>query len=111
MLRVLEYLDIAGTSPFRRWFDKLDAPAAAKVTVATARMATGNLGDSKSVGSGVIECRIDFGAGFRIYFGRDGDDLVILLSGGTKKSQQADIAEAKRRWQDYKKRSRTMKDS
>lgn len=109
MLRVLEYLDIAGISPFRRWFDRLDAPAAAKVTVATARMATGNFGDSKPVGSGVVECRIDFGPGFRVYFGRDGDELVILLAGGTKKNQQTDIAEAKRRWQDYKKRSRAMK--
>ena len=105
---MLEYLDAAGAHPFRKWFDRLDAYAAAKVTVATIRMATGNFGDSKSVGGGVIECRIDLGAGFRIYFGRDGDNLVILLSGGTKKSQRADIDEAKRRWPDYKKRSKTM---
>ena len=109
MKRVLEYLDAAGASPFRKWFDKLDAFAAAKVTMATTRMAMGNFGDHRSVGEGVIECRIDFGPGYRIYFGRDGDTLVILLSGGTKNRQQGDIAQAKRRWQDYKMRSKAMK--
>lgn len=60
----------------------------------------------KSVGSGVHECRIDFGPGYRVYFGKDGERLVILLGGGTKKRQQRDINDAIARWQDYKNRKR-----
>jgi len=60
----------------------------------------------KSVGSGVHECRIDFGPGYRVYFGKDGERLVILLGGGTKKRQQKDINDAIARWQDYKNRKR-----
>ena len=60
----------------------------------------------KGVGAGVYEYRIDFGPGYRIYFGKDGDRLVILLADGTKKSQEADIATAKVNWRDYKRRKR-----
>ena len=109
MLQILQYLTASGESPFGQWFDKLDAQAAAKVTVAVTRMAAGNFGDHKSVGAGVLESRIDFGPGYRIYFGRDGDTLVILLLGGTKKRQQQDIAAAKALWQDYKTRSKAEK--
>ena len=109
MRQVLEYLRPSGLSPFGKWFGELDAVAAAKVTVALTRMAAGNFGDHKSVGDGVSECRIDFGPGFRIYYGRDGAALVILLAGGTKRRQAQDIAEAKARWQDYKARSRAVK--
>lgn len=69
-------------------------------------MAQGNLGNAKSVGSGVQEYRIEFGPGYRIYFGRDGDRLVILLGGGTKKSQQDDIRDAQAYWADYRRRKR-----
>ena len=89
------------------WFESLDAAAAAKVVTALARMELGNLSNSKSVGAGVTEFRIDWGPGYRIYFGRDGEELVILLGGGTKKRQQADIARALERWQDYKARKRS----
>lgn len=58
----------------------------------------------KGVGAGVLEYRIDFGPGYRIYFGRDGDQLVLLLGGGTKKRQQNDIEAARSRWGDYKRR-------
>lgn len=78
--------------------------AAAKVATALERIADGNLSNVKSVGSGVLECRIDFGPGYRIYFGRDGDRLVILLAGGTKKRQQEDIHVAIEHWGEYKKR-------
>ena len=82
--------------------------AAAKVTVALARVEQGNLSNVKGVGEGVLECRIDWGPGYRVYFGRDGDILVILLTGGTKKRQQRDIETAKKLWGDYKaRRSRT----
>jgi putative addiction module killer protein len=109
MLEVLEYLTAEGTSPFGQWFGKLDAQVAAKVTVAVTRMAVGNFGDHKSVGSGVLEHRIDFGPGYRVYFGRDGETLVILLIGGTKKRQSRDIAIAKELWQDYKVRNKADK--
>jgi putative addiction module killer protein len=105
-VEILEYLDGIGRSPYRDWFDALDAAAAAKVTVAITRMRLGNLSNAKGVGSGVQEYRIDFGPGYRIYFGRDGDMLVILLAGGTKKRQQADIEAAQARWTDYKRRKK-----
>lgn len=107
-VRVLEYLDAAGESPFRAWFDGLDAAAAAKVTVVLARIGMGNLSNTKAVGAGVWEFRINVGPGYRIYFGRDGHDVVILLAGGTKSRQQRDIRTAQARWGDYKKR-RTRK--
>ena len=75
-----------------------------KVTIALERLARGNVSNVKAVGAGVSEYKIDFGPGYRIYFGMDGDTLVILLAGGTKKDQQGDIAAAKNRWADYKQR-------
>ena len=105
-MEILEYLDAEGRSPYLDWFDGLNAVAAAKITVAVTRMRLGNLSNAKGVGSGVQEYRIDFGPGYRIYFGRDGEMLVILLAGGTKKRQQADIATAQARWADYKRRKK-----
>lgn len=101
---ILEYIDPNGGSPYRDWFDRLDAQAAAKVTVALTRIEMGNLSNVKGAGSGVQEYRLDYGPGYRIYFGRDGERLVILLAGGTKARQQKDIATAQARWTDYKKR-------
>ena len=103
-LSVLEYLDRAGSSPFAAWFQSLDAAAAAKVTTALRRLDLGNFSNVKGVGGGVFEYRIDFGPGYRVYFGKDGDAVVILLCGGTKKRQDRDIAMAHDRWVDYKKR-------
>jgi putative addiction module killer protein len=74
------------------------------VTTALTRLAQGNFSNVKGVGSGVLEFRIDFGPGYRVYFGKDGDRLVILLGGGAKKRQQRDIETALARWQDYKRR-------
>jgi putative addiction module killer protein len=104
MVDVREYLDPEGNSPFAVWFDDLNAPAAAKVTTAVTRLEQGNYSNVKGVGSGVLEYKIDFGPGYRIYFGKDGICLVILLGGGTKKRQDADISLAIARWQDYKQR-------
>jgi len=98
------YLDGEGSSPFADWFEGLDATAFAKVTTGLERIAQGNLGNTKSAGHGVLEYRIDFGPGYRVYFGRDGETLVILLSGGTKRRQQRNIDDAQARWQDYKRR-------
>jgi putative addiction module killer protein len=104
MLEISEYVAADGRSPFRRWFDQLDATAAAKVAVALVRVEQGNLSNVKGVGAGVLEYRIDFGPGYRVYFGRDGDRLIILLGGGSKKRQEQDIALAKTRWADYRRR-------
>ena len=104
MLDVREYIDTAGRSPFTKWLRALNVQAAAKVATALERIAAGNHSNVKTVGNGVLEYRVDFGPGYRIYFGRDGDRLVILLAGGTKKRQQDDIEAAQERWADYKQR-------
>lgn len=109
MVTLREYLDQRGERPFGRWFEGLDALAAAKVTTALTRIEQGNFSNVKGVGAGVFECRIDFGPGYRVYFGKDGETLVILLGGGTKKQQQRDIAAAQERWQDYKRRKKQEK--
>jgi putative addiction module killer protein len=87
MITIREYIDPKGRSSYARWFNRLNAAAAAKVTTALVRMEQGNFSTTKGAGEGILECRIDFGPGYRIYFGRDGDALVILLGGGTKKRQ------------------------
>jgi putative addiction module killer protein len=98
------YLASDGKSPFELWFSALDTAAAAKVSVALARLEQGNLSNAKGVGEGVLEYRIDWGPGYRVYFGRDGELLVILLTGGTKRRQQRDIDAAKTMWTDYRRR-------
>jgi len=103
-VEILEYLDWNGRSPYAEWFESLNAPAAAKAVVTITRLAQGNFSNVKGVGGGVYEYRVDFGPGYRIYFGKDGERLVILLAGGTKKRQRNDIEDAQARWQDYRKR-------
>jgi putative addiction module killer protein len=103
-MQLLEYLETNGRSPFARWFDGLDPTAAAKVTITLTRLGQGNLSNAKGVGGGVLEYKIDFGPGYRLYFGLDGQTLVILLGGGTKRRQREDIATAQARWVDYKRR-------
>jgi putative addiction module killer protein len=104
MIVVREYLDSSGDSPYAAWFDSLNAEAAAKVTTAVTRVSLGNFSNVEGVGSGVFEYKLDFGPGYRIYFGKDGEALVILLGGGTKRRQQRDISAALANWQDYKRR-------
>jgi putative addiction module killer protein len=98
------YLSADGRSPFAGWFDVLDASAAAKVTVALSRLEQGNFSNVKGVGEGVLEYRLDWGPGYRVYFGQDGAALVVLLIGGTKRRQSRDIETAKALWRDYKRR-------
>ncbi len=109
MTEVREYINAQGSSPFAKWFNGLNATAAARITMALTRVELGNLSDHKSVGAGVWELRLDFGPGYRVYFGKDGNRLVILLGGGTKKRQQKNIETAKLLWKDYKKRKREEK--
>ena len=106
VLELRYYLTASGESPFEGWFNDLDAAAAAKVSVALVRLGQGNTSNAKTVGEGVQEYRIDWGPGYRVYFGRDGETLVILLTGGTKQRQQRDITRAKEFWADYKRRRR-----
>ena len=104
VVRILEYLDSQGRSPFAKWFDGLSAEAAAKVAAALYRLGEGNFSNVKGVGAGVFERKIDFGPGYRVYFGKDGDKVVIVLGGGTKQRQQDAIHAAQERWADYRRR-------
>ena len=106
MIEIREYIEDRGRSPFRRWFDDLDALAANKVRTALARMETGNLSNARGVRRGVLEYRIHFGPGYRVCFGMDGDTLVVLLGGGTKRRQQNEIEAARNLWQEYRRRKR-----
>jgi putative addiction module killer protein len=102
---VREDLDRNGRSPYAEWFDRPNAQAAAKVAIAVTRIGQGNFSKVRSVGSGVHECKIKFGPGYRVYFGENGEScesLVISLGGRTKKRQQRDINDAIATWQDYK---------
>lgn len=102
-LRIVEYVCADGSNPFRFWFDGLHAHAAAKIATAVARLELGNLSSVKWIGT-IGECRIDWGPGYRIYLGRDGDKLIILLGGGTKQRQQRDIERARATWAEYRTR-------
>jgi len=101
--RVEEYLRENGTSPYEEWFMGLDTIAAAKITTVKLKMELGNLANVKWF-RGIGEYRLDWGPGYRVYIGRDGERLIILLGGGTKKGQQKDIAQAEALWEEYKKR-------
>jgi putative addiction module killer protein len=105
-IEIVEYVDASGRSPYGRWFDRLNAVAAAKVATAIYRLGVGNFSNVKGVGHGVFEIRIDFGPGYRVYFGKDGDLIVILLGGSTKKEQQQSIAAAAKAWSAYKQAKR-----
>lgn len=98
--RVEEYLREDGSSPYEEWFLALDTLAAAKVSVAKLKLEQGNLSNVKWF-RGIGEYRLDWGPGYRLYIGRDGDRLIILLGGGTKKQQQKDIDRALVLWKDY----------
>jgi putative addiction module killer protein len=91
-----------GCAPFSIWMDGIEGqPIYNKVMNRLDRLELGNFGDHKSVGEGVVELRIDFGPGYRIYIGQDGTDVVILLIGGDKSSQAADIEAAQEYWKAY----------
>ncbi len=94
-ITIREYLDTQGRSPYGRWFAGVNAEAAAKIARALYRMEAGNFSSVKGVGGGVFEFRIDFGPGYRVYFGKDGNSFVIMLGGGTKARQGADIARSR----------------
>jgi putative addiction module killer protein len=104
MVELRDYITAQGKIPYRDWIDQLDESVSSRIVTAVLRMELGNFAAAKSVGSGVSELRIHFGPGYRVYFGRDGETLVLLLGGGSKKRQQANIVEAHERWAEYKRR-------
>jgi putative addiction module killer protein len=99
---IVEYIDAHGKVPFRQWFERLkDLKGRAAVDARMTRIRMGNLGHCRSVGHGVLELKIDFGPGYRVYFGQDGEKVIVLLVGGDKKSQAGDIKRAHEYWLDY----------
>jgi putative addiction module killer protein len=90
------------SNPFSEWLTSLrDARTVGVVRSRLTRIRLGNFGDCKAVGGGVEELRIDFGPGYRVYYGREGSLVVVLLCGGSKKSQARDIVTAQRQWKEY----------
>ncbi|MEQ1600747.1 MAG: type II toxin-antitoxin system RelE/ParE family toxin [Methylophilaceae bacterium] len=105
MIEVFRYQTVDGKEPLTEWLQSLsDNAAQAKIRVRIKRLEAGNFGDCESVGDGVHELREHLGAGYRVYFGRHGQILVILLCAGSKKSQATDIKTAKAYWEDWKRR-------
>jgi putative addiction module killer protein len=107
MIEVFRYQTEVGKEPLTDWLLSLrDKQAQAKIRVRLRRLEAGNFGDCYSVGDGVYELREHLGAGYRVYFGRHGQAVVILLCGGSKKTQPGDIKVAKVYWEDWKRRQR-----
>ncbi len=93
-MELRRYRTADGSVPFSQWIEHLDAMAAGRVSAYVDRMKSGHFGNSRSVGHGVCELKMDFGPGYRVYYLRDGHTVVVLLCGGDKGSQQADIRKA-----------------
>jgi putative addiction module killer protein len=106
VLRVHECLTADGRNPFREWLVTLDVAVRARVQARVLRFELGNLGDNKNVGGGVWEARLTLGPGYRLYFGKDGETVVVLLLGGAKGRQRRDIQRAQAFWHDYQDRKR-----
>jgi putative addiction module killer protein len=104
MIRVEEYITIGGGNPFAEWFNGLNAHAANKVNTYLTRVGEGNTSSLKPIKGAFQEVHIDWGPGYRVYVGKDGDKLIILFGGGTKKGQQKDIDQAQKLWEEYKHR-------
>ena len=106
-IKVEEYIREDASIPYKQWFDGLSSQAAAKVTVAKLRMELGNTSSIKWF-DGMGEYVIDWGPGYRIYLAKDGDKLIVLFGGGTKRGQQRDIDKAKELWAEYRARKKAM---
>lgn len=107
VFRVQEYIQEDGVIPYKVWFDSLDSQAAAKVATAKLRLSMGNTSRVKWF-AGLGEYVIDWGPGYRIYLAKDGDTLIVLFGGGTKRGQQADIERAKNLLKEYKERKAAL---
>ncbi len=105
MIELFRYQREDGREPFTEWLDTMrDKVAQARIRIRLRQIQAGNFGDCESVGEGVMELRVHLGAGYRVYFGRHGKLIVILLCGGDKRSQAADIKQAKALWLEWKRR-------
>ena len=105
MIEVFRYQTAEGKEPVTEWLQSMrDKQAQAKLRVRLRRLEAGSFGDCESVGDGVLELREHLGAGYRVYFGRHGQKVVVLLCGGSKKSQAADIRKAREFWADWRRR-------
>ena len=105
-LELRYYQTVAGEQPFVEWLRGLkDRQARTRIEARIARVAVGNFGDTEPVGEGVLELRIDWGPGYRVYFARLGQVVVLLLCGGDKRTQQKDIDRAKAYFEDYRART------
>jgi putative addiction module killer protein len=105
-VELVHYQTRDGERPFVEWLETLsDGRARAKIQARLARLAVGNFGDIAPVGGGVMELRIHWGPGYRVYFARRGAVIVVLLCGGDKRTQRRDIDRAKAYFHDYKARS------
>lgn len=96
-----------GRCPFRDWLDDQEASVQGLVAARLARLRRGLFGDAKSLGGGLFELRLHAGPGYRIYYGREGRTVVILLDAGSKRGQASDIEVARRHWNDFLRRNRT----
>ncbi len=105
MIELFRYQRVDGREPVTDWLDSLrDKVAEARIRVRLRQVQAGNFGDSRPVGDGVAELRIHVGGGYRVYFGRHGKAVVVLLCGGDKRSQAADIKNARELWSEWKRR-------
>lgn len=104
-MKIRYYVTSQGKEPFTKWLDRLrDKVAHAAILKRIARIQLGLFGDIKPAGEGVWEFRLDVGVGYRVYYARSGDEIVLLLCGGDKGSQETDIKKARQYWKDYKSR-------
>ena len=101
MIRVVHYVTQEGRNPFGEWFQDQDREVRSRIQARLDRIEVGNFGNRRALGGGVSELRFDFGPGYRVYYGRDGDTLVILLAAGTKTRQARDIERARFLWRRY----------
>ena len=106
---IREYLTTVEKNPFREWINSLDLNIKAKIQARIFRFETGNLGDYKSVGKGVFGARLDFGPGYRLYFGLEGNNIILLLMGGDKRTQKRNITKAHQFWNNYQKEKKIGK--
>ncbi len=108
VIEIRRYRTAGGHEPVTDWLSGLrDRQAQARIQVRLERLELGNFGDCKPVGSGVSELRIDWGPGYRVYFGRDGQTVIVLLCGGDKRKQDSDIKKAVELWQEFVDRKRS----
>ena len=104
-IKIELYVTEEGKVPFSEWLQSLkDRKSRAKIRIRLDRVRLGNLGNNKFLGKGVYEFKIDYGPGYRIYYGQSGKEIILLLSGGEKKRQQSDIKQAQQYWADYRRR-------